>query len=123
MRKNAVGAISYNEDLLQTHAAFQQALQDEIKRQLARLTPEERQNEFIVKMLKERVRKNFKYQKFFCRGILDKYAKTYRERLAHSSLPFARNELARIEDRERGRTPSARKRAAFAAFSHFAMEQ
>ena len=100
MLKNAVGAIGYNDDLLQTHEAFQQALQDEIKRQLARLSPDEQKNEFIVRLLKERVRKNFKYQKFFCRGILDKYAKTYRERLAHSTLPFASNELARIEDRE-----------------------
>ena len=52
------------DDLLQTHEAFQQALRDELKRQLARLDPEQRQNEFIVKMVKERVKKNFKYQKF-----------------------------------------------------------
>ena len=61
MLKNAVGAIGYNEDLLQTHEAFQQALRDELKRQLARLDPEDQKNEFIVKMVTERVKKNFKY--------------------------------------------------------------
>ena len=72
-------------------------MRDEVWRQVARL---QNPHAGAVQAIQEKVRNNFKFQKFFCKGILEKHAKVFREQLAQSGLPFAKNEITRIEDRE-----------------------
>ena len=76
MLKQAVGSLGFNHDLHQTYEAYQLAVKDQIARQLARL-PEERQHAYAEVEIARKVRASFKYQKFFCTGILEKHANVF----------------------------------------------
>lgn len=98
MLKRASERIGFSNDLSKTYDAFQEALQYAISRRLARFS--ENADAAAVQHAQQEVVKKFKFQKFFCTGILLKHAKIFRERLAKSGLPFASNEITRIQDRE-----------------------
>ena len=102
MLKTALGRIGYNDDLIQTYEAYQQAIRDEISRQCAQLPPDlsDFERAFAIQRIIEKVNSSFKFQKFFCQGILKKHAKVFRERLSNSALPFAANDITRFEDRQ-----------------------
>ena len=62
--------------------------------------PEECRDGFAADEISNRVKANFKYQKFLSRGILEKHARDYVKTVAKSNLPFVAYETARIVDRE-----------------------
>ena len=74
MLKKAISSIGFNGDLLQAYEAFQKAVRDEVWRQVARL---QNPHAGAVQAIQEKVRNNFKFLKFFCKGILEKHALNY----------------------------------------------